>query len=93
VLKNAIDWIGSEQTKGKIFALSAVAGGGKGGITPLNHLRTVIRGVYGLVIPSQVVVDKKHFNDEPRLVDDGMKQRINSVVDEMLSYSMKFVNT
>jgi len=92
-LKNALDWIGSEHTKGKVFALSAVAGGGKGGITPLNHLRTVIRGIYGLVIPSQVVIDKNHFDNDLDLVDEGMKKRLQDVVDEMLSYSVRFVNS
>ena len=91
-LKNALDWIGSDQTKGKVFALSAVAGGGKGGINPLNQLRTVIRGIYGLVIPAQVVLDKRHFSDDPVLQDPAMTQRINDVVDEMLFYSSKLRN-
>ncbi len=88
-LKNALDWIGSDQTKGKVFAISAVAGGGKGGISPLNQMRTVIRGIYGLVIPGQVVVDKMHFNDESMQLDDGIKKRINHVIDEMLDYTSK----
>jgi azobenzene reductase len=85
-LKNAFDFIGSDQVKGKFFAISAVAGGGKGGINPLNQLRLVIRGIYGMVLASQVVVDRGHFDADQVLENEEIKKRLSQMVDELIFY-------
>ncbi|MCA1056546.1 NAD(P)H-dependent oxidoreductase [Rossellomorea aquimaris] len=81
-LKNALDFLSSEQFAHKPVALLSCAGGGKGGINCLNNLRIVARGVYANVIPKQLVLDPHCFdydNDgllsEPaKLVDDLVKE-------------------
>ncbi|PFG07250.1 NADPH-dependent FMN reductase [Bacillus sp. es.034] len=81
-LKNALDFLSSEQFAHKPVALLACAGGGKGGINCLNNLRIVGRGVYANVIPKQLVLDPHCFDyegdallEEPaKLVDDLMRE-------------------
>ncbi|TMU88260.1 NAD(P)H-dependent oxidoreductase [Bacillus sp. BHET2] len=81
-LKNALDFLSSEQFAHKPVALIACAGGGKGGINCLNNLRIVGRGVYANVIPKQLILDPHCFDyegdgllEEPaQLVDDLMKE-------------------
>ncbi len=81
-LKNALDFLSSEQFAHKPVALLACAGGGKGGINCLNNLRVVGRGVYANVIPKQLILDPHCFDyegdgllEEPaQLVDDLMKE-------------------
>ncbi|BCB02848.1 NADPH-dependent FMN reductase [Bacillus sp. KH172YL63] len=81
-LKNALDFLSSEQFAHKPVALLACAGGGKGGINCLNNLRIVSRGVYANVIPKQLILDPHCFDyegdgllDEPaKMVEDLMKE-------------------
>lgn len=62
-LKNALDFLGSNEFVDKPVALIAVAGGGKGGINALNNMRTVMRGLYANAIPRQLVLDPTAFAD------------------------------
>lgn len=81
-LKNALDFLSSEQFAHKPVALLACAGGGKGGINCLNNLRIVGRGVYANVIPKQLILDPHCFDyegdalleDPAKLVDDLMRE-------------------
>lgn len=81
-LKNAMDFLSSEQFAHKPVALLACAGGGKGGINCLNNLRIVGRGVYANVIPKQLILDPHCFDYEgdgllvepAEMVDDLMKE-------------------
>lgn len=61
-LKNALDFLGSDQFTHKPVALLAVAGGGKGGINALNNMRTVGRSLYANVIARQLVLDPLSFD-------------------------------
>ncbi len=79
-LKNALDFLSSEQFAHKPVALLSCAGGGKGGINCLNNLRIVARGVYANVIPKQLVLDPHCFDyDNDSLLDDPAK-----LVDDMV---------
>lgn len=60
-LKNALDFLGSDEFEHKTVALIAVGGGGKGGMNALNNMRIVMRGVYANVIPRQLVLDPPCF--------------------------------
>jgi azobenzene reductase len=83
-LKNALDFLGSRQFRGKPVIIGAAAGGGKGGINALNNLRIVLRGVYALVLPDQFVADPHHFNDQQKITDYDAQERIDLMVDELV---------
>lgn len=86
-LKNAIDYLGGSHFRHKPSAIAALAGGGKGGINALNNLRLVLRGVYSLVLPDQVVVDKHQVNDQLQITDSAISQRVNNLAAELLTMS------
>jgi azobenzene reductase len=86
-LKNAIDYLGGVHFRQKPSAIAALAGGGKGGINALNNLRIVLRGVYSLVLPDQVVVDKHQVNDQFQIIDPIIAQRVDQLAAELLAMS------
>ncbi|WP_026679315.1 MULTISPECIES: NADPH-dependent FMN reductase [Fictibacillus] len=85
-LKNAFDFLGGDHFSKKPVAIAAAAGGGKGGINALSNLRTVIRGVYGLVIPEQFVADPICFNESKEIEDEGTIARIDVIVKSLIEY-------
>ncbi|MCA1030776.1 NAD(P)H-dependent oxidoreductase [Bacillus timonensis] len=85
-LKNALDFLGSEQFSHKPVALLAVAGGGKGGINALNNMRIVARGVYANVIPKQLVLDPPYFNREKDTITDEGSKLVHGLMNELLLY-------
>jgi azobenzene reductase len=90
-LKNAIDYLGGAHFRQKPSAIAALAGGGKGGINALNNLRIVLRGVYSLVLPDQVVVDKHQVNDQLQIIDPIIAQRVDHLAAELLAMSQLLV--
>jgi NAD(P)H-dependent FMN reductase len=56
VLKNALDLLGSDELRGKLYGLLGVGGGAAGAINSLGHLRYVVRGVGGWSLPAQVSI-------------------------------------
>lgn len=85
-LKNALDYLGSRQFKQKPVGLLCSAGGGKGGINALNNLRTVVRGVLGLALPEQVVVDEDDFGDQLQLVNAERRARLEALAHSVRRY-------
>ncbi len=90
-LKNAFDYLGGSHFRHKPAAIAALAGGGKGGINALNNLRLVLRGVYSLVLPDQVVVDKDQVNDELQIIDPLIARRVESLAEELLVMTNRLV--
>jgi azobenzene reductase len=87
VLKNALDFLGSEHLKHKPVALLAVAGGGKGGINALNNMRTVMRGLYANTIPRQLVLDPKAFDYENEHFHEDSIPLVTALVEELHLYA------
>ncbi|MBA4543075.1 MULTISPECIES: NADPH-dependent FMN reductase [Thermoactinomyces] len=85
-LKNALDFLNRSHFDQKPVSLTAISGGGKGGINALNNLRLVIRGVGGLVLPGQCVVDKTDL-DDTGAVHEAVKERLASVTEELIHYT------
>lgn len=85
-LKNALDFLTSEQLAHKPTALLATAGGGKGGINCLNNMRTVMRGFYANVIPRQLVLDPDCFNYDDGTIWDEPKKMVGDLVQELEMY-------
>ncbi|WP_039073390.1 NADPH-dependent FMN reductase [Bacillus sp. MSP13] len=86
-LKNALDFLSSEQFKYKPVALLAVAGGGKGGINALNNMRTVMRGVYANVIPKQLVVDPVDIDIEKAALTEPIMNIIKELIQELSMFA------
>jgi FMN reductase len=78
VLKNALDWLGREQLRGKPIGLVAVAGGAFGGLEALTTLRVVARSVHAIAVVDQAVVPfaSKAFADPP---DPKLQARLEAV--------------
>jgi azobenzene reductase len=91
VLKNALDFLGSEQLQHKPVALIAVSGGGKGGINALNNMRTVMRGLYANCIPRQLVLDPTHFDYEKDSFKDDSYTAVLNVIEELKLYTKSFL--
>jgi NAD(P)H-dependent FMN reductase len=85
-LKNALDYVGSRQFRGKPVGLLACAGGGKGGINALTNLRTVVRGIMGMALPDQVVVDEDDFDDQLHLKSMERRSRIEQLASAVKRY-------
>jgi len=83
-LKNALDFLGGKQFNGKPVVIGAAAGGGKGGMNALGNLRTVLRGVYALALPDQIVVDPDHFDEQLRLANQDVVDRLEMMADELV---------
>jgi azobenzene reductase len=86
-LKNALDFLSSEQFAHKPVAIIAVAGGGKGGINALTNMRTVMRGVYANVIPKQLVLDPINFDYDNGTVTEDAEVGIKDVMEELMMYA------
>ncbi|MFY0545861.1 NADPH-dependent FMN reductase [Brevibacillus sp. H7] len=85
-LKNALDFLGGAQFRGKPAVIGAACGGGKGGINALNNLRIVLRGVYANVLPDQIVADPEHFNEYMELVHPDAKARVEHMTQELIRF-------
>lgn len=87
VLKNALDFLSSEQFAHKPVGLIAVAGGGKGGINALNNMRTVMRGVYANAIPKQLVLDPICFDYKNKEITTESALLVKQLIDELMVYT------
>ncbi|MDP4163881.1 MAG: NAD(P)H-dependent oxidoreductase [Bacillota bacterium] len=85
-LKNALDFLGSQQFAHKPLALLAVSGGGKGGINTLNNMRIVARGLYANVIPRQLVLDPDCFDYENDSLLPEADALAKQLMDELSRY-------
>ena len=83
-LKNALDFLSSNEFIHKPVGLLAVAGGGKGGINALNNMRTVTRGVYANAIPKQVVIDGLYVQNGE--IGEDAKSFIHDLLKELKGY-------
>lgn len=58
VLKNALDLLQSDDLRGKMVGLVAVATGDAGAMSTLNQLRQICRWVHAWVLPTQVSIPR-----------------------------------
>jgi azobenzene reductase len=87
-LKNALDFLGSDEFEHKPVALIAVGGGGKGGMNALNNMRIVMRGVYANAIPRQLVLDPFCFSGGS--LTETAAQQVEGVISELKRYMKAF---
>lgn len=86
-LKNALDFLGSDQFSHKPVALLAVAGGGKGGINALNNMRTVGRSLYANVIAKQLVLDPPSFDRDNDTIAYTAEDQVAALISELEFYA------
>ncbi len=89
VMKLAIENMGFPSAlSGKPVALLGVAAGRIGAIKSLEHLRSVVSHVGGIVLPGPVSVAgvRGYFDDQGKINDRSMEQAIRSVATNLLSY-------
>ncbi|MBS4188716.1 NAD(P)H-dependent oxidoreductase [Bacillus sp. FJAT-49705] len=91
-LKNALDYLGSEQFAHKPVALLAVAGGGKGGINALGNMRLVGRGLNANVIPRQLVLDPHCFDYENEWLHEESAALVDQLMNELHIYMNGYVH-
>lgn len=85
-LKNALDYLGSKEFRGKPVGLLCSAGGGKGGMNALNDMRVVVRGVMGVAVAEQAVVDEDDFDEQLTLKNLARKPRIEAMANAVRRY-------
>lgn len=93
---NALHWISRPETqdepslvafKGKVAGLLAASPGGFGGMRGLVPLRMMLGNIGVHVIPSQLAVPQanKAFDEDGHFKDESWQQRLQAVVDELVS--------
>jgi len=89
-MKNTMDWMYDKHVGGKVFGLMSTLGGVTNANT-LNHMRISLRWLHGWPVPDQLAVGhvKEAFDEEGRLVDDSLNQRLSALVDAVLDASTK----
>ena len=89
VMKLAIENMGFPSAlSGKPVALLGVAAGRIGAIKSLEHLRSVVSHVGGIVLPGPVSVAGVQglFDNQGKITDDSIERSIRSVATNLLSY-------
>lgn len=89
VMKLVIENLGSPSPlEGKPVALLGIAGGTIGAVKFLEHLRSVVSHVGGIVLPLPISVAnvRNVFDSEGRCLDLGVEQLIRRVGTNLLSY-------
>ena len=83
-MKLQLDWLGKDQVGGKPFALVSMLGG-VSNTSSLNHMRHVVRWLWGWCIPEQLAIPggRQHLSKD-NIVDDDLSQRLDDVLDSLV---------
>ena len=88
MLKNALDLMGGDEFRGKVFGLLGVAGGSAGAVNTLGHLRVVVRGVGGWSLPVQISIPNvRSAFANGKLVDKGLEDRVRFLGRELVRFT------
>ena len=81
VLKNALDYLGSEHFDGKAV-LSVSAAGGAGGVSSLTHMQAIVRNLHGVNCPDWISIggDQRRFGPDGEPADERMRLRVGHVL-------------
>lgn len=90
LLKNAVDWLGMNECRGKAFGLISHGGGSP---QPVDHLRIITRALQAIAIPTQVSTADAHYGplDDRTglfaLTDPAIKKRLQKFTTELLEFT------
>lgn len=93
VLKNALDNLQGDAFRNKPVGLLSHASGERSGVTGCEHLRSVVRTLYGYALQTQVITassDYTNHNREYVLISLDIKERCERFTDELVQLSRLF---
>ena len=90
VLKNALDNLHYDAFRNKPVALVSNSGSIRNCAHPCEHLRLVIRALYGYVLQSQIGTsgdDYEETKEGYELINEEIKERVSRLTDELVSFA------
>lgn len=88
--KNFHDYCGFDEYEETVVGLVAIAGGGSYAST-LEHMRSTVRGVHGLVVPRQVGIrNARHKFADGELTDENIARRLDDLAAQVVDYAERF---
>jgi len=89
VLKNALDFLGFDQTEGKMIGLVGVSAGPMGAFDAMNGLRSVGRALHAWVIPQQAGVPdaSSAFDEDGHVRNPEIEQRLMLVGQQVAKFA------
>ena len=90
-MKNTFDWLYSKHISGKVVGLMSTLGGAQNSNT-LNHMRIMLRWLHAWPVPEQLAVSKvkEAFDDDGKLVDPEINERLEKLVKSVIDTTNKF---
>jgi|SRR3989344_1065255 len=90
VLKNALDHLHYDAFRNKPVALVSNSSSIRNAAHPCEHLRLVVRALYGYVLQSQIGTTDKDFNESREdcvLENKEIKERASRLTEELIKFS------
>jgi azobenzene reductase len=94
VLKNALDSLSTQQFQNKPVALVSSGNSDRTGSQPCDHLRSVVRGLLAVPIPTQLITIPSDFSQSQSsektyvLSSEIIDERCNRLAQELIAYAM-----
>lgn len=81
VLKNALDYLGTEHFDGKMV-LSISSAGGAVGVSSLQHMQVIVRNVHGISCPEWISIggDQRQFDAGGEPLHASVRSRVERVL-------------
>jgi azobenzene reductase len=90
VLKNALDYLGSDHFDGKMVLCISSAGGAVG-VSSLQHMQVIVRNLHGISCPEWISIggDQRRFDEQGEPVHAPVRARVERVLNTFVSLAGK----
>ncbi|MCD9025650.1 NADPH-dependent FMN reductase [Cohnella silvisoli] len=90
VLKNALDYLGSEHFDGKMVLCISSAGGSVG-VSSLQHMQVIVRNLHGISCPEWISIggDQRRFDEQGEPAHAAVRARVDRVLMTFVSLAGK----